>query len=613
MKKLSGNYKTIFLLIIFILSLCIPYIGVVNAQGIADLEQQIEQKQKELSSKKSILETVESRIKGIKDSNASLQEKIRLMTEELNKAKANSDSKAKEIEKKLLELEQKQKELEEVRGSMDSISGLLYVESRNRFANFVFSDWKDLVQSFYVRKGALNILKDRVEEISGEFSNLVEAKEGLDKEKEVLDKQKEELDKSYALLDKERAKLQAELNRHYSQKKKLSADITDLSKNVSQLQAALIAARSAGTVSSGGSTGSSLGTSISQAPAGSFGVFSIGAYTHRNGMSQWGAKARSEAGQTSAQILSVYYPNSKVSKGTVNVGFGVEPLLTNISVDGYGSLSFEDYYLMGIKEMPESWNLEALKAQAIAARTFAVRYTQNGRKNICTTQSCQVFSTPLKTGAWKTAVQQTRGQILVDNSGAPILTQYAAVHGGWVNNVGWDTKSNGGSNWFNDAWERISGVSWFYKSWYRAGYSPDPQGENCGHSPFLTGNEMALLLNAYLIKSGKGLKPGARPDKSRLLPSDYGQCSGRLDYGRTDKKPYSLAEMQSLLSSPVSAVYSVSTTLQNGSTTNVTFSTNRGAISMSGFAFKDIYNQMAPGHMRIQQQSSYAYFNVEKK
>ena len=318
MKKLSGNYKTIFLLIIFIFSLCTSYIGVVNAQGIADLEQQIEQKQKELSSKKSILETVESRIKGIKDSNASLQEKIRLMTEELNKAKANSDSKAKEIEKKLLELEQKQKELEEVRGSMDSISGLLYVESRNRFANFVFSDWKDLVQSFYVRKGALNILKDRVEEISGEFSNLVEAKEGLDKEKEVLDKQKDELDKSYALLDKERAKLQAELNSQYSQRRKLNSDITDLSKNVSQLQAALIAARGAGLISSGGYTGSSFGTSISQAPAGSFGVFSIGAYTHRNGMSQWGARARADAGQNYRKLLEVYYPGATFVRGLKN-------------------------------------------------------------------------------------------------------------------------------------------------------------------------------------------------------------------------------------------------------------------------------------------------------
>jgi hypothetical protein len=28
----------------------------------------------------------------------------------------------------------------------------------------------------------------------------------------------------------------------------------------------------------------------SAAPPGSFGVFSIGAYTHRNGMSQWGLK-----------------------------------------------------------------------------------------------------------------------------------------------------------------------------------------------------------------------------------------------------------------------------------------------------------------------------------
>ena len=71
------------------------------------------------------------------------------------------------------------------------------------------------------------------------------------------------------------------------------------------------------------------------------------------------------------------------------------------------------------------------------------------------------FSTHIKTGAWKTAVEQTRGQILVNDSGALVSTQYAAVHGGWVNNVGWDTRSGGGSNWFNDAWEKISGVSWF--------------------------------------------------------------------------------------------------------------------------------------------------------
>ncbi len=583
----------------------------VYSQSISDLERQINEKTEQIAEKKDILGSIEQRIAEIKGSSNSLSVKIALMTEEVNKLQASIDENQKQMEEKVKGIKDKQEQLDKTKKILDVVSSRLYIESRGSIINFFLSDWDSLIKGFYVKKNTVSVLRGEVEKINGEFTSLAEAKAALDKEREDLDKQKEDLDKSYALLAEEKTKLQAELAKQTSQKRSLSAEITDLSKNVSQLQSALIAARSAGTISSGGSTGASTGTSISQAPGGSFGVFSIGAYTHRNGMSQWGAKARSEAGQTSAQILSAYYPNSRVSQGTVNVGFGIEPLLTDISVDGYGTLSFEDYYLMGIKEMPESWSLEALKAQAIAARTFAVRYTQNGRKNICTSQSCQVFNTPLKTGAWKTAVEQTRGQILIDASGAPVSTQYAAVHGGWVNNVGWDTQSGGGSDWFNDAWEKISGVSWFYKSWYRAGYSPDPQGENCGHSPYLSGNEMALLLNAYLIKNNIGLS--GTPDKSRLLPSDYGRCPGRLDYGRMDKIPYSLGETQSLLLSPVTVVNSVTTSLSNGSTTNVTFHTNRGAISMSGFAFKDIYNQMAPGHMRIQQQSSYAYFNVEKR
>ncbi len=434
----------------------------------------------------------------------------------------------------------------------------------------------------------------------------------LDSEKALLDAQKKELDDSLAMLATEKAKLEAELSKQYSQKSSLSAEITDLNKKVSQLQAALIAARGAGTISSGGSTSTVPGTSISQAPAGYFGVFSIGAYTHRNGMSQWGAKARADAGQTTAQILSFYYPGGRISQGSVNVGFGVEPLTTSISVDGEQPSSFEDYYLLGIQEMPEYFGLEALKAQAIAARTFAVRYTQNGRKSICKTQQCQVFGLPLKSGAWKTAVEQTRGQILVDSGNTPILTQYAAVHGAWVNNVGWDTQSGNGDNWYNDAWEKISGVNWFYRSWYinGSGYS----GETCGHSPYLSPSEMAIILNAYLVKNNMGLR--STPDKSRLLPSDYGKCPGGArdnDFGRTDKVPYSLAELQGLLSNPVTSISSVYSSFANGQTTYVYFQTNRGELSIPGLAFKDIYNQMAPGHMRIQQQSSYAFFNVEKK
>jgi hypothetical protein len=426
---------------------------------------------------------------------------------------------------------------------------------------------------------------------------------------EDLDSQREGLDEAHELLASEKSRLQSELSKQVASKSGLSSEITDLSKKVSQLQAALIAARSAGFVSSGGTTSNDSSTTIDSAPAGYFGVFSIGAYTHRNGMSQWGARARADAGQSSSQILSFYYPGTVVRTGSVVVNGTSEPIMTNITVDGHGSLNFEDYYLMGIKEMPEDWSMEVLKAQAIAARTFAVRHTTNGRSSICTSQSCQVFNLPLKTGRWKDAVIATKGMILTDSSGNPVSTQYAAVHGGWVNNVGWDTQSGGGSSWIHDAWERESGVTWFYKSWYREGTSST--GETCGHTPWFSPQEMVDLLNAYFIKNDIGLK--STPDKSRLLPSDFGKCPGRLDYGNTSKVPYTSTQLKSFLISPVNSVTSVSTSLSNGSTSTVSFGTDRGTVSISGFAFKDIYNQMAPGHLRIQQQSSYAYFNVERR
>lgn len=128
---------------------------------------------------------------------------------------------------------------------------------------------------------------------------------------------------------------------------------------------------------------------------------------------------------------------------------------------------------------------------------------------------------------------------------------------------------------------------------------------------------MADIVNAYLIKNDIGLS--RTPDKSRLVPSDYGKCpsyldpSTRPDYGRTDKVPYTSAELRSFLVNPVNEVYSVATSLSNGSTITVSFGTDRGAVNIPGMGFKDIYNQMAPGHMRIQQKPDYAYFNVERR
>jgi SpoIID/LytB domain protein len=97
--------------------------------------------------------------------------------------------------------------------------------------------------------------------------------------------------------------------------------------------------------------------------------------------------------------------------------------MENIKIDGYGTKSFEDYYLLGIREINPVWNntgdMNVLKAQAIAARTYAVKRTNNGDNSICTTTACQVFSTTFLGGAWATAVAETKGMILVNSDGTP--------------------------------------------------------------------------------------------------------------------------------------------------------------------------------------------------
>lgn len=93
------------------------------------------------------------------------------------------------------------------------------------------------------------------------------------------------------------------------------------------------------------------------------------------------------------------------------------------------SLPIEDY-LKGVVgyEMSPSYPLEALKAQAVAARTYALRY---GGKTINDTTTYQVYYgyNPKHTRVID-AIQQTRGQVLTyGNSLVDAL--YSASHGGY--------------------------------------------------------------------------------------------------------------------------------------------------------------------------------------
>src|SRR3989344_5191595 len=222
-----------------------------------------------------------------------------------------------------------------------------------------------------------------------------------------------------------------------------------------------------------------------------FAAFSVGA-PHCKGMSQYGAFGRAKLGQNYEQILKAYY------------GEGVEIKDHNpdaqITVDGYGTYSLEEY-AKRIYEMPGSWGdeggMEALKAQAVAARSYAL--ARGG--SICATEACQVFKPSPKGGKWEEAVNQTRGRVVYAN-GSPFSTWYASTSGGYQESYTsnghttpgfWDTPSGRGG-WTSQAYEKVAGSPWFYKGWYKS-----RSGDSCGRShPWLTSGEMADSLNAWV-------------------------------------------------------------------------------------------------------------------
>jgi stage II sporulation protein D len=99
-------------------------------------------------------------------------------------------------------------------------------------------------------------------------------------------------------------------------------------------------------------------------------------------------------------------------------------------------------YLLGLNEVPPDWPAEALKAQAIAARTYALWTLARPPAgsaatygfDICASTECQVFtgadvlSFP-QGGRWIDAVEETSGTALLYDD-EPILARYHSVSGG---------------------------------------------------------------------------------------------------------------------------------------------------------------------------------------
>ncbi len=320
-----------------------------------------------------------------------------------------------------------------------------------------------------------------------------------------------------------------------------------------------------------------------------FAAFSYGAYTHYKGMSQYGARGRAEKGKGYKDIIEFYYEEDVKEK---------DDFPSKICVEGYGEMDYQKY-LYGLAEMPSSWDSDALKAQAVAGRSYAYRFAKKGLC-ICTTQNCQVF---LKSksddppGRWKDAVKDTKNKIIDGSTDASGYGWYSSTTGGYINNVGWDTKCGGSSCWPEDAYEKEGGSPWFRKAWYTKSYNDN---SNCGRShPWLTEEEMADIVNAWVVWT-----KGSGSEKDRITPVTTSCWGG---------DPYSLDKMRDKANKygkSYKKVKSISVDVSNGGyTSQVELETDNGTVKIDGQTFKTVFNLRAPSYVAIRSR----LFDFEKE
>ena len=98
-------------------------------------------------------------------------------------------------------------------------------------------------------------------------------------------------------------------------------------------------------------------------------------------------------------------------------------------------LSMENYLRSVVPaEMPASWSAEAVKAQAVAARTYAARLRSTSSStgyDLCDTSACQVYrGANHEHSASNKAISGTKNKVL-HYQGKLALTMYSSSNGGW--------------------------------------------------------------------------------------------------------------------------------------------------------------------------------------
>ncbi len=561
------------------------FVSTTRADELLDVQNQIDKNKQELSSTQANLDKIKRDLASLSTSLSGTAAQLEATSGQLNDITKQLDG----VDSQLVDKKTILASLITIRN--DQIRQVYQYPQRSPLEMFLSTkDLGGFTENLVYQSQVLGDAHSLIKMVNSEALDLVKISSDLQTTKDQLASLKSQLADKLASLNQS-------LKSAASQKSSLNNKLIKVQSTLSGLsdkQNQLIAAKIGTSLATGGLTladdpNASISYSPSFSPA--YAAFSFGAYSHRNGMSQYGALGRAQSGQNAETILAVYYPGT-----TLNKGYPVPSTMTVNGTNDYGQ-NFNnvtygfDEYLKHLYEVPASWPMEVLKAQAVAARSYAVRYGSP----ICPSQSCQEVKLEINSSAWQQAVDATSGWVLTGGSGS---FQYSSTSGGYLNTSGWDTTNHNMSNWPSGAYENIAGSPWFYKGWYRAGTSNS--GATCGRvSPWLTQAEFIDILNSWVVYT-----KGDSNDKNHVVTTDTACWGGA---------PYSVGQMKTradALSGSYNQIYGLSVQYSpSGFTSSVNFVTDRGVLTIDGATFKDIFNLRAPGYLVIKT----VLYNLEKK
>ena len=556
-----------------------------------ELEDQLQETKKQLESAQSTKSSTQSeieRLEAIKNQYAQtlagLRTNYQSTQSQLTVTETTIQEKEDEIENAARELEQFEQDLAHRTSITQKNVRALYIHNHTNLLSSVLDvqEANRLGQNLLYQNAVINDLRQQIVDLNQQIVKITEIKNLLAEIKTQLEEQKTALLNDQRYLQNEINTTSTQLSVTESRKQDLHQALIGIDEQIASLtqrQKEILAAKAAAALKSTSVGNVETGPAVIERSAPQdgqvyFSFWTYG-YPHRVGMNQYGAFGRSKAGQSVDEILHAYY------NGVELVDWDVP---TTINLTDGRTIAFEDDYLLGIGEMPSCWGsperggMEALKAQAIAARTYAISYTNNGASAICTNQSCQVYVGTSKVAGqcgeyWREAVESTRGRVIV-HGGQPITAWYASTAGGFTLS---SQEVWGGARPYVTGIADLDGSGqaydgpghgespWYHKAW--------------GNEPWLSFDQVADLVNAA------------------LLPEQY---NNQLDQLATTTVRERLTEAGI---EPVTDLKSIEIIDQNGNAGAGTAQTaflrayyqDGGMAEVTGKRFKFVYNLRSPG------------------